>query len=89
MHAVGMEVSGMELDFTAAQALALTVARRLAEDAMLLAWFDRERGRESPQVPECQHKHGWLAYAESHVGDLKVDVNRGAYVFIFATGRQG
>lgn len=88
MRAVGMEVSGMDFDFAAAQALAQTVARRLAEDTMLLAWFDRERGQESPQVPECQHKPGWLAYAESHGGNLKVDVNHGAYVFIFATGQQ-
>ena len=55
---------------------------------MLLAWFDREGGKESPEVPECQHKPGWLAYAESHGGDLKVDINHGAYVFIFATTKQ-
>jgi hypothetical protein len=88
MRAVGLEVSGTELDFEAAQALAQTAARRYAEDAMLLAWFDRERGKESPEVPECQRKPGWIAYAESHGGDLKIDVNRGAYVFIFATGKQ-
>lgn len=88
MREVGLEISGLELDFAAAQALAQTVAQRYAGDAMPLAWFDRERGGESPEVPECQHKPGWLAYAESHGGDLKIDINHGAYVFIFATGKQ-
>ena len=88
MREVGLEVSGMDLDFGAAQALAESAAKQYAEDAMLLAWFDRERGKESPEVPECQHKPGWLAYAESHGGDLKIDINHGAYVFIFATGKQ-
>lgn len=88
MREVGLKVSGMELDFETAQVLAQTAARCYAEDAMLLAWFDRERGKESPEVPECQRKPGWIAYAESHGGDLKIDVNRGAYVFIFTTGKQ-
>ncbi|HJX16863.1 MAG TPA: AF1514 family protein [Acidiferrobacterales bacterium] len=88
MRAVGLVVSGVELDFAAAQALAQTMATRHAKDAMLLAWFDREQGKESPQVPECQHKPGWLAYAESHGGNLKIDINHGAYVFIFACGQQ-
>lgn len=88
LREIGLEVSGMELDFEAAQSLAQAAARRYAEDAMLLAWFDRSRGKESPQVPECRHKPGWLAYAESHGGDLRIDVNRGAYVFIFASRKQ-
>lgn len=88
MREIGLEVSGIELDFEAAQSLAQTAARWYAEDAMMLAWFDRSRGKESPAVPECQHKPGWLAYAESHGGDLKIDVNRGAYVFVFASRKQ-
>ena len=78
----------MDLDFGAAQVLAESAATRYPEDAMPLAWFDREGGKESPEVPECQHKPGWLAYAERHGGDLKGDINHGAYVFIFATTKQ-
>ena len=89
MRRIGLDVSGVALDFEAAQTLVQTLARRLAPDAMLLAWFDRARGEESPRVPECQHKPGWLAYAESHGGDLKIDINRGAYVLIFASGKPG
>lgn len=88
MREVGVEVSGLKLDFGAAQVLAVSAVKQHAGDAMLLAWFDRDHGRESPEVPECQHKPGWLAYAESHGGDLKIDINHGAYVFIFATTKQ-
>lgn len=85
MREISLVVSGLTLDFEQAQAL----ARTAAHGAMLLAWFDRERGQESPRVPECQHKPGWLAYAESHGGNLRVDVNHGAYVFIFANEQPG
>jgi hypothetical protein len=83
MQEVALTVCGVALDFETAQALAKIVATRREEGAMLLAWWDRVRGRESPQVPECQHKPGWLAYAESHGGDLRVSINSGDYVFIF------
>lgn len=52
--------------------------------AMPVAWFDRARGRASPEVPECQRNPGWLAYAESHGGNVKVEINQGEYVFIYA-----
>lgn len=42
------------------------------------------RGRASPEVPECQRNPGWLAYAESHGGNVKVEINQGEYVFIYA-----
>src|SRR3990167_8828218 len=54
-----------------------------AEEPMLLAWSDRRRNEVSPDIPECQHQPGWLAYAESHGGNLKVEINRGEYVFVF------
>ncbi|MBI4757141.1 MAG: AF1514 family protein [Betaproteobacteria bacterium] len=86
MHHLGLIISGLGLDFESAQALAKTAASRLAPGAMLLAWYDRPRGRESPEVPECTSKPGWIAYAEGHGGDIRVDVNHGEYVFMFAAG---
>jgi hypothetical protein len=86
MQEIALTVSGVVLDFAAVQALARLAAGSAAPEPMLLAWYDRRRGQESPQVPECQHKPGWLAYAESHGGDIRVDVNDGEYVFIFAAG---
>ena len=82
---VGVTVTGCELDFDTAQRLAQALAARRGAEAMLVAWFDRRRGRASPEVPECQHRPGWLVYAQSHGGNLRVDVNGGEYVFIFAT----
>lgn len=86
LRQIALTVGGMPVDFEIAQALAKTVAGHEEEDAMLLAWWDRLRGRASPEVPECQHQPGWLAYAESHGGRLLVDINRGDYRFIFRAG---
>jgi hypothetical protein len=72
--------------FTLAERLAQAIARQLADEAMLIAWFDRAQGKESPEIPECQNKPGWIAYAKVHGGDMKVDINQGAYLFIFASG---
>ena len=51
---------------------------------MLIAWFDGEKNEEQPEVLECQHKPGWLAYAAGHGGRVRVDVNKTEYSFIFA-----
>ena len=40
-----------------------------------------KQGEEHPEVPECQHKPGWLAYAEGHGGWVRVDVNETEYSF--------
>lgn len=84
---IRVEIEGATLDFDTAQALAKLLAARAAAEAMLLAWYDRGRGRAAPDVPECQHQPGWLAYAEGHGGDVTVDINRGEYLFLFASGR--
>ena len=60
------------------------LASSIASDPMLIAWFDGKKGEEHPQVPECQHKPGWLAYAEGHGGRIRVDVNENECSFIFA-----
>ena len=86
IHEIGLTVDGSTLNFETAQTLAQTVASRADETAMPIAWFDRDRGKEYPDVPECQHKSEWLAYAEGHGASVKVDVNGGQYVFLFAWG---
>lgn len=59
------------------------MAESLSE-SLLIAWYGGVKGEEHPEVPECQHKPGWLAYAEGHGGRVRVDVNAGEYSFIFA-----
>jgi YHS domain-containing protein len=86
MQNVGLIVNGLELEFESAQALAKVAANHLVAGAMLLAWYDRPREKESPEVPECTGKPGWIAYAEGHGGNIRVDINHGEYVFIFTAG---
>lgn len=86
MRRFSLTVSGLPIEFKAAQELAKTAARSQAKEATLIAWFDRKQGKESPQIPECQHKPGWLSYAESHGGDIQVDINHGDYIFVFVSG---
>ena len=89
MREIALSVRGAALDFEAARRLADLMASGAGKEPMLLAWFDRRRGLESPQAAECtKDKPGWFAYAVSHGGNVKVDINQGEYVFVYATGRR-
>lgn len=83
MREVRVRVEGADLDFETACGLAKGLASKAKGERMLLAWFDRRGGKEYPQVPECMHQPGWIAYAESRGADLRVLVNDGEYVFLF------
>jgi hypothetical protein len=81
---IDIGVSDEPLDFAQARALAEARACQEAADPMLLAWYDRGTGRFSPQVTCCgDNKPAWLIYAESRGGDLVIDINREAYVFVY------
>jgi len=81
---IDIVVADAPLDFARARAIAETRARQEAADPMLLAWYDRETGRFSPQVTCCSDdKPAWLVYAVSRGGDLVIDINREAYVFVY------
>lgn len=75
-----------ELDFARARALADQRAGELAAEPMLLAWYNGGTGEFSPQVTCCRDdKPAWLSYAESRGGDLVIDINDEAYVFVYNT----
>jgi len=81
---IDVDISDAPLDFARARTLAEARARQEASDPMLLAWYDRETGRFSPQVTCCgDDKPAWLIYAESRGGDLVIDINRESYVFVY------
>jgi len=81
---IDIAVADSLLDFARARVLAEARARQEAADPMLLAWYDRGAGRFSPQVTCCgDNKPAWLIYAESRGGDLVIDINREAYVFVY------
>jgi len=74
---------GETLDFSSAKRLADELASSTISEPMVIAWYDGIKGEEHPQVKECQHKPGWLAYAEGHDGRLRIDVNENQYSFIY------
>jgi hypothetical protein len=84
---IDLGVPDEPLDFVRARALAEARARQEAPEPMLLAWYDRDTGAFSPQVTCCgDAKPAWLIYAESRGGDLVIDINQEAYVFVYLRG---
>jgi hypothetical protein len=72
------------LDFSQARAIADQRAREAGGEIMLLAWYNGATGEFSPKVPCCgDDRPGWLIYAESRRGDLIIDINHEAYVFVY------
>ena len=81
---IDLAVPDVPLDFTRARARADRRAREEGPEPMLLAWYDRGAGTFSPQVTCCgDDKPAWLIYAESRGGDLVIDINEEAYVFVY------
>ncbi len=74
-------------DYREAMRLAERVAEERLGEAMLIAWYDRDRDFESPQhASECHEASavpGYVDYALSHGARLKVDVGSGRYVFYY------
>ena len=81
---VDVSVDDPSLGFEKAKEIADQKAREISEDAMLIAWFDRQRGEFSPRV-ECggKAKPAWLVYAESRGANIVIDVNQETYVFVY------
>jgi len=81
---VDVAVEDPSLGFEEAKEIADRKAKEISEDAMLIAWFDRQSGRFSPPV-ECggKAKPAWLVYAETRGANIVIDVNRETYVFVY------
>ncbi|MBW1781525.1 MAG: AF1514 family protein [Deltaproteobacteria bacterium] len=83
-HAVSIQVDTPRLDLTAARRIADQKAFELASEPMLLAWYEAQSGRFSPDVECCSEtKPGWIVYAESRGGNIAIDINDQQYVFIY------
>lgn len=81
---IEMTLKGVDLDFDLAKRLGDGLVADSLVAPMLVAWFDGKKGEEHPAVPECQHKPGWLAYAEGHGGKIRIDFNESEYSLIYA-----
>ena len=81
---IDIAVPDEPLDFARARTIAERRARQEGPEPMLLAWYDRGAGAFSPRVTCCgDAKPAWLIYAESRGGDLIIDINDEAYVFVY------
>jgi hypothetical protein len=74
-------------DYLAAMAIAQAEAQQRLAEPMLLSWYDRDRDFESPQhVSECHRDSavpGYVDYGIHHGATLKVDIERGRFVFFY------
>ena len=84
INPVDVQVEDDNLDFEKAKEIADRKALEIAEDTMLIAWFDRKRAKFSPQV-ECggKEKPAWLVYAETRGANIVISVNRETFVFVY------
>jgi hypothetical protein len=81
---VDLRLEDAALDFPRAKEAADQRARELAVDPLLLAWFDRAAGRSSPDLVCCREDlPSWLAYGLSRGGDLIIDINAEAFIFVY------
>jgi uncharacterized protein DUF5619 len=74
-------------DYLEAMKLAKEEAAQHVEDSMLMSWYDRDRDFESPQHAtesdeECAVP-GYVEYGISHGATLKIDIEKGRFVFFF------
>jgi len=73
-----------DLDLAGAKQLATAAARKRSPNAMLLAWNDRQRGESYPAFAcGSRQRPAWIVYAESRGANLTVDINEGAYTFLY------
>jgi Domain of unknown function (DUF5619) len=74
-------------DYLQAMKLANSIAEEKLEHYMLLSWYDRDRDFESPQhSSECHADSavpGYVDYGLNHGARLKVDIERGRFVFFY------
>ncbi len=74
-------------DYLAAMRLANRTADERLGEPMLLSWYDRDRDFESPQhSSECHSASavpGYVDYGIYHGAKLKVDIERGRFVFFY------
>jgi hypothetical protein len=83
---VKLTIEDSELDFDTARAQAKARALEINRNAMQLAWFNRETGQGFPDY-DCGSgdRPPWRVFADARGGNLTIDVNDGAFIFIYLT----
>jgi hypothetical protein len=88
MDTVHVQCDMTPLTFDAAKRAADALARVFVDDPVCLSWYDSAEDRESPaHASECHDASceipGYIEYAVSRGAVLKVDVDRGGFVFCY------
>jgi hypothetical protein len=83
MQRINLNISGMDIDYRQATAIAHSVAEMVEAEPTVVAWHDGPRKLMSPEIAGADITNRWRDYGESHGGNLTVSVN-GDYDFIFA-----
>lgn len=81
---IPLRIEDVDLDFAKAYHASKKLAREIGSDPMLLSWYDRKRGRYSPEEVTCGSGTApWITFAVSRGADISIVVNDGEYVFIY------
>lgn len=74
-------------DYLEATEMAKEEALEHMDDYMLMSWYDRDRDFESPQhateSDDPDGVPGYVYYGINHGATLKVDIEKGRFVFFF------
>jgi len=74
-------------DYLQAMQMANAEAEKRLGDYMLLSWYDRDRDFESPQhSSECHAASaipGYVDYGLYHGAKLKIDIEKGRFIFFY------
>jgi len=81
---INLDIDDPDLDFLTAKNIAKQKAIDIANDPMMLSWYNGKTGESYPNL-ECGpgDKPAWITYAESRGADFTLDINDGQYVFIY------
>jgi Domain of unknown function (DUF5619) len=81
---IPLRIEDPDLDFVKAYQASKRMAGEIGSDPMLLSWYDRKRGRYSPEEVTCGGgTTPWITFAVSRGADITIVVNDGEYVFIY------
>ena len=81
---IPLNIMDSDLSFAQAYQASKEMAREIGSDPMLLSWYDRKRGRYSPEEVTCGAGSApWITFAVSRGADISIVVNDGEYVFIY------
>lgn len=78
-----INIDDSNLTLEKAKEAARQVAKNYDSEPLLLSWYDKKTGQESPNISCEGDNPGWVNYAKSHGGCFTVSVNHGEFMFIF------